>query len=537
LGLGGVALGLAAEAVGFGWGDARHWIPDLVVGWTCIACGLLAMRRRPESLSGVLLVATGATWFLGNFGAAGSGFVAWLAAHLLFLYRGPLVHLVLTYPSGRTRSRMTGVAIAAAYAVSIVNPVWQSATVTIVLAVVLVTVSARDHVVAVGPIRRAHLPALQAAMVLGLALAAEAVIRLALPTSTGNGTLLLAWEAVLIGVAGGLYLGLVSLPWERIEIADFVVELGVERSGTLRAELARALGDPSLDISYWVPDRAVFVDAEGRTVSLPEPDTGRAVTMIERDGERIAALVHDPAVLEDPGLVEAVSVAAQLAASNAQLQAEVRARLAELVASRRRIVEAADEERRRLARRLHQGAERRLAELTPRLQSARGSALGDTTRERIVQAESQLARTLEELGELAQGLHPRVLVESGLAGALDAVVERVPVPVELSVDAKGLPPPVEAAVYFVCSEAVANVVKYASASRVRVSVAADEERVTLRVEDDGIGGAALDAGSGLRGLADRVEALGGALSVDSPPGAGTCLAAEIPLLAEAALRR
>jgi signal transduction histidine kinase len=154
-----------------------------------------------------------------------------------------------------------------------------------------------------------------------------------------------------------------------------------------------------------------------------------------------------------------------------------------------------------------------------------------------VQAESQLAQTLEELGELAQGLHPRVLVESGLAGALDAVVERVPVPVELSVDATGLPPPVEAAVYFVCSEAVANVVKYASASRVRVSVAADEERVTLRVEDDGIGGAALDAGSGLRGLADRVEALGGALSVDSPPGAGTRLAAEIPLLAEAALRR
>jgi signal transduction histidine kinase len=316
-----------------------------------------------------------------------------------------------------------------------------------------------------------------------------------------------------------------------------VVELGVERSGTLRAELSRALGDPSLDISYWMPDRAAFVDAEGRTVSLPEPDTGRAVTMIERDGERIAALVHDTAVLEDPGLVEAVSVAAQLAASNAQLQAEVRARLAELVASRRRIVEAADEERRRLARRLHQGAERRLAELTPRLQSARDSALGDTTRERIVQAESQLAQTLEELGELAQGLHPRVLVESGLAGALDAVVERVPVPVELSVDATGLPAPVEAAVYFVCSEAVANVVKYAAASRVRVAVAADEQRVTLRVEDDGIGGAALDAGSGLRGLADRVEALGGALSVDSPAGAGTRLAAEIPLLAEAALRR
>jgi signal transduction histidine kinase len=316
-----------------------------------------------------------------------------------------------------------------------------------------------------------------------------------------------------------------------VEIADFVVELGEERSGTLRAELSRALGDPSLDIGYWLSEQEAFVDAEGRTVTLPEPDAGRAVTMIEREGERIAALVHDRSVLDDPGLVEAVSVAAQLAASNAQLQAAVRARLAELVASRRRIVEAADEERRRLARRLQQGAERRLADLVVQLRTAHGVATSDAAREQIGRAEAQLGQTLEELAELAQGLHPRVLVESGLAGALGAAVERVPVPVKLRVEAHGLPPAVEAAVYFVCSEALANVVKYASASKAGVVVTADEERVSLTVQDDGIGGAELGAGSGLRGLADRVEALGGTLGVDSPQGAGTCLTAEIPLLA------
>jgi signal transduction histidine kinase len=537
LGAAGVALGIGAEAIGFGLADPRHWIPDLVVGWTFMGCGLAAMRRRPESMSGVLLAATGVTWFFGNFAAAGVGFVAWLAAHLLFLYRGPLVHLVLTYPSGRAHTRLTKSAIAAGYAVSIVSPVWRNAAVSLVLAVLLVTVSARDQFLALGPTRRAHLFALQATTVLGLVIAVEAMIRLALPTSTGNEALLLGYEAVLIGIAGGLYLLLVSLPWERMEIADFVVELGADRSGTLRSELSRALGDPSLDIGYWLADRQVFVDAEGKALSLPEADSGRAVTMIERDGARIAALVHDPAVLEDPGLVEAVSVAAQLAAANAQLQAEVRARLAELVASRRRIVEASDDERRRLAGRLHQGAERRLAELGESLRRARGAATGEATTERIEQAEAQLAQTMEELDELARGLHPRVLVEAGLAGALTAVADRVPVPVELRVEANGLPPSVEAAVYFVCSEALANVVKYASASKARVSVSAQGGRVSLVVQDDGIGGVDVCAGSGLRGLADRVEALGGALSVHSPEGSGTRLVAEIPLETGVGARR
>jgi signal transduction histidine kinase len=207
----------------------------------------------------------------------------------------------------------------------------------------------------------------------------------------------------------------------------------------------------------------------------------------------------------------------------------VRARLAELVASRRRIGEAADEERRRLSDRLGEGAEHRLIQLGERLRSARSSAAGQATQEQIERAEAQLAQTVEELGELAQGLHPHVLTDVGLAGALGAVVERVPVPVELAVAANGLPPGVEAAVYFVCSEALANVVKYASASHVRVSVASDGQRVIAAVADDGIGGADLGRGSGLRGLADRIEAIGGTLELTSPSGGGTRLEAQIPL--------
>jgi signal transduction histidine kinase len=525
----GVALGVLAEWAGFGWAEPRRWVPDLAVGWTFIACGLVAMRRRPESGSGALLAATGFTWFLDNFAEVGVAVLAWVGAHALFLFRGPLIHLVLSYPSGRTRSMVTRSAIAVGYGASVVYPVWQNEAVTIVLAVLLVAVSARDHLRAVGRSRRAHMPALQASAALGITLAAQAAVRLALPAGTANGPLLLADEAVLLVIAVGLCVGLLSAPWERVDVANLVVELGEGRSAALRGELARALGDPSLDIGYWVPDAEVFVDAEGRVVSLPDPDTARAVTMIERDGARIAALVHDRAVLNDPGLLEAVSVAAQLAASNARLQAEVRARLAELVASRRRILEAVDQERRRLARRLHQDADRRLGEMAGKLRSAHGSAVSDKTREQIERAEAQLAQTIEEVRELAQGLHPRVLAEAGLAGALAAMADRVPARVELAVCADGLPPAVEAAVYFVCSEAIANVVKYASASQVRVWVATEEGRVSVAVEDDGVGGADLTRGSGLHGLADRVEALGGTFRVNSPRGHGTRLTAEVPL--------
>jgi signal transduction histidine kinase len=529
----GAAFGIAAEWIFFGWGDPRHWVPDLATGWTLIACGLVAWSRRPESESGALLTATGFSWFLGNFANAGVGPLDWLGAHALYVYRGPLVHLLITYPSGRLVSRLDRSAVAVGYAAALVTPVWRSEIATFALAALLVAVCARSYLRAIGPARRARLLALRAAAGLGLVLAGGAAARLAAPAGDASEPSLLALEAALCALAGGLLAGLLSPHWQGAAVTDLVVELGESRSGTLREELARALGDPTLEVGYWLPNAGAFVDSEGRPFSLPDPGSERSVTMIEGEGRPIAALVHDPAVLDDPGLREAVSSAAQLAAANARLQAEVRAQVAELRASRRRILEAGDEERKRLERRLREGAQQRLERLAEQLGRARLSARSGASAERIDRSEAQVARTLEELRRLAHGLHPRVLTEAGLAGALASLGEQAPIQVEVVAPTARLPAEVEAVAYFLCSEALANVAKHASASRVSVSVTTGDGRVRIEVKDDGLGGADPARGTGLRGLADRVEALGGTLHVESPAGAGTRLAAEIPLGGEA----
>jgi signal transduction histidine kinase len=521
VGMAGVALGLTAEWVGFGWGDPRHWLPDLAVGWTFIGCGLVAVRQRPESGTGALMAATGFTWFVVNFAQLGVAALAWLAAHLVYLYRGPLVQLVLAYPSGRPGSRLVRGAVAAGYAAAVITPIWDSEAATILLAGLLLAVCAREYVRAVGGARRARLIALQAAAGLSLVLAATAAARLLLPPGEVSGPSLLINEAALCVLAGGLLAGLLSAPWDRAAVTDLIVELGEARSGTLRGELSRALGDPSLEIGYWLPDRAGFVDAEGRVLALPDAGSGRSVTVVEREGQPVAVLVHDPAVLEDPGLVEAVASAAQLAAANARLRAEVQARVVELAASRRRILAARDEERRRLERRLHDGAEAQLGKLAATLRRSWRSAAGEQTREQIAQAEQQLGRTLDELGRLAHGLHPHVLSEQGLEAALAALAKDFSLPVDLNVASTQLPKRVAVVAYFVCAEALTNTAKHAAASRVTIVVTAADGRLRIEIADDGIGGADPARGSGLRGLADRVETLGGKLKVESTSGHGT----------------
>jgi signal transduction histidine kinase len=529
----GAVFGIAAEWIFFGWGEPRHWVPDLVTGWTLIGCGLVAWSRRPESRSGALMAATGFSWFLGNFATTGIAPVDWLGAHALFVYRGPLIHLLVTYPSGRLSSRLDRAAVVLGYAAAFVTLVWRSEIATIVLAGLLVAICARSYRRAVGPARRARLLALRAAAGLGLALAGGAVARLAVPAGEANDPSLLAFEATLCALAGGLLAGLLSASWERAAVTDLVVELGESRSGTLRDELARALGDPTLEVGYWLPNEGAFVDSEGRPFALPDPGSERSVTLIEGEGAPVAALVHDAAVLDDPALREAVSSAALLAAANARLQAEVLAQVVELRESRRRILKAGDEERRRLERRLREGAEQRLERLAEQLRRGRLSARTDPASERIDRTEAQLTRTLEELRQLAHGLHPRVLAEVGLPGALASLAEQAPVPVEVVAPATELLADVEAAAYFLCSEALANIAKHASASRISISVTTRDGRVRVEIGDDGIGGADPTRGTGLRGLADRVEALGGTLHLESPTGGGTRLTAEIPLAGEA----
>jgi signal transduction histidine kinase len=520
-------VGVTAEWRLYGWADPRNWVPDLLTGWTLIACGLAGWSRRPQSRSGALLAATGFAWFAPNFAATGVTALGWLSAHALYLYRGPLVHLVLTYPRGRPVRRLDRVAVAAGYAAAVITPAWGSETATVVLACVLVAVAVRGYVCAAGRERRMRLAALEATTLLAAVLAAVALVRLAAPGQAANAATLHAYQVALCGLSVGLLVGLLRGSWERAEVADLVVELGETRSGTLRDELARALGDPSLQVGYWVSQPAGFVDSGGRQVRVPDPGSGRSMTMVERDGQPLAVLVHDPVVLGDPGLVEAVSSAARLAAANVRLQAEVRARLAEIGASRRRILAAGDEERGRLERRLREGALRRLGEVAETLRRARRPAAGGAD-ERLARAEIQLARTQEELRRLARGIHPRELSERGLAAALASLARDVPLPVKLAVSAADESPGAAACAYFVCAEALANVAKYAAASKVAVSVRSDPGGTTVEVEDDGAGGADPGRGTGLRGLADRVETLGGTLTVDSPPGRGTRLVAVIP---------
>jgi signal transduction histidine kinase len=534
-----VAAGLAAERAGYGWGDPGHWIPDLAVGWCLIGGGFIAAARRPETWRpetwrlqgspGVLMTVTGFTWFLGNFAGAGQPVVAWTAAHALYLHRGPLFQLLLSYPGSRRPSRVTIAAIVAGYAAAIITPVWHSDAATILLATLLSGGCGYAYARAVGPDRRARLIALQAAAGLSLVLGAIAVVDLVIAPADVSAASLLAYEVAVVTVAGVLLAGLLLGPVEGAAVTDLVLQLGQARSVTLRGELARAIGDPTLEIGYWLAGTGVFVDADGGPLALPGDNPDRSATVVERDGHPAAVLIHDPAVLGDQGLLDAVAAAAQLESANARLRAEVRAQIAELEASRRRILEAGDQARQRLERRLHDGAERRLAALRETLDRGRRGAAGQQTADLIARGEDQLTRAVQELRQLALGLHPRALSEHGLAGALARLADGSPVPVEITVTASRMSAPAQAATYFVCSEGLANVAKYAMASRAAISVTAGDGTVVIAVSDDGAGGADPGQGSGLTGLADRVETLGGTFRVNSAPGRGTRLTAEIPL--------
>ncbi len=314
-------------------------------------------------------------------------------------------------------------------------------------------------------------------------------------------------------------------------VAGLVVELERTPPGSVRDALARALGDPSLEVALWLPEQKSYVDPSGLPVTSPMPGSGRAVTKLGPPDDPVAALVHDPALLERKGLLDAVGAAARLALANERLQAELRAQLVELRASRARIVTAGDEERQRLERNLHDGAQQRLLGLGLALQLARAK-LGDEANgaaELLAEADTELRAALDELRELARGIHPAVLSEHGLTAALKMLADRSPVPVTIAaVPEDRLDRSTEAAAYFLVSESLANVAKYAHANRVRVRVGRVDGRVLVDVDDDGVGGADPSRGSGLRGLADRVHALDGKLALESEPGRGTHLHAEIP---------
>jgi signal transduction histidine kinase len=298
----------------------------------------------------------------------------------------------------------------------------------------------------------------------------------------------------------------------------------------VREMLAESLGDRDLQVAYWLPDRRIFVDERGARVELPAPDTGRAWTSVDRGGRRVAAIIHDADLDAGPELVQAAAAAAALALDNEQLKADLRARLEELRASRVRIVEAGDSARKRIERDLHDGAQQQLVALALDLRMLKAKVHGDGDSAALVErANAKLAAALEELRELARGIHPAILSDRGFAPAVQALTRRVSLPIDCDVRVEGrLPDAVEAAAYFVVAEAITNVVKYSEAGRATVRAWQEGDRIEVEVVDDGIGGADASRGTGLRGLADRLAAVDGTLTLESPPGEGTCVHASIP---------
>ena len=307
-------------------------------------------------------------------------------------------------------------------------------------------------------------------------------------------------------------------------------------SGPVREMLAESIGDRSLSIAYWVPEREAFVDEAGHPVELPEPGSGRTWTAVERDGRRVAAIVHDASLDTSAELVHAAATGASMALDNERLKADLRARVQELRVSRRRIVEAGYEARRRIERDLHDGAQQHLVGLALELRLLRSRIEDPELIAEVDRMGEQLATALAELRELARGIHPAVLTRSGLEPAIRAVADRVPLPVDCEIEVtERLPAVVEAAAYFVVAEGLTNVAKYSQASRAWIELRPAGDGIEVLVGDDGIGGAVMDAGTGLRGLADRVSAVDGTLSIDSAPGTGTRLIAHIPCRVPSAL--
>jgi signal transduction histidine kinase len=563
------ALGLVYLIASADFGSHHGlWIAaDLVIGLGFVGAGLFAWYRNPCNRIGVLMVATGFAWYVGLLARTEPPLLFSVGFALENLYVAPAVHLLLAFPAGRLENRIDRTLVAFTYAVVTLGflPValfvssaaygcvgcpenvflvenapsfgeaWLDGLSVLGVVVPLAVVArlVQHWRRASRPRRRAITPVFLAGALLMISLATLLAIVLL------GGSMKLV-DAVFYSSLPALalvpFLFLAGLARGRMlrgrGLGRLVRRLGASlERGELRAALAEALGDPSVELAYWLPDSRQYVDAVGRPVALPGTETGRSVTEVEREGRRIAAIVHDPTLLEDPERVREAGAAAALALENERLEAELRAKVEEVRASRSRLVEVGWRQRRRLERDLHDGAQQRLVSLALTLRMARerlgpdaGDAAGLLDRSR-----EELDLALRELRELARGIHPGVLADRGLSAAVGTLAERAPLPVEvLDVPPERLPEHIELTAYFVISEALTNITKYAAASRAWVSVTQQNGRLLLEVGDDGVGGADVGRGSGLSGLADRLDAIQGQLYVESEPGRGTTVRATMP---------
>jgi signal transduction histidine kinase len=542
-----------------------------LIGAACIGTGLLAWLRRPENRFGALMVAVGFSYCLSGLIVTTEPWPFIAGLHLIAVPYAILYHVLLAFPSGRLETRRDRALVAGSYLTATVgwwvcmlvqdterlglpaNPLLIADRpglfstlarlrlgVVVVLIALLGLVLIRRWGKSSPAQRRALAPVyLSGGAVLAL-YAVWSVLGIAQVAPDLQDTLERARVIALAVVPFAFLAGLLrSRVAAGAAVSELIARLGAgPRRGALRDALADALGDPSLQVAYWLPERQEWVDAAGDPFPLPAEDPSRTCTAVEQGGEPVAMLVHAASVADEPQLVRAVGGAAALALENERLDAELRANVHELRASRARVVESADAARRRIERDLHDGAQQQLVALALALRTARARLDRDprAAGELLDAASEDLEAAIRDLRELARGIHPAILSDRGLGPALEALAQRLPLPVEIAAPGGRFPAAVEAAAYFVVAEALTNVVRYAHATHARVTVTRVRGSVVVEVADDGIGGADPAKGSGLRGLGDRVAALDGRLEVDSAAGRGTTVHAVIPCGADAAPR-
>jgi signal transduction histidine kinase len=571
-----VALAVGAAALGIYAYDVQtdalhsppHSIATVAVGWSFLLAGLVAWARRPANRIGPLMVLTAFALLARQLRYSDDAFLFTVFFMLGDVGYALVGHSALAYPTGRVTDRAERALVIAGYTTVLVlppltllfydgtshligfDPIPRDSLINVtgnahavellqktqivlffgVLGALFIALVVRRLWRATPRMRRILAPLLLAAIAVALRAIFECVFTFVNRPFAYD--YLFWWQiTAFIALPLALLAGLLRARLARTAVGDLVVELEHAPPAVLRDALARTLGDPTLELAFWLPDRGTYADAAGRPVELPE-DGRRAVTRLEDDGEPLAALIHDPSLLDEPKLVRAAGAAARLALENARLQADTRAQLTQVQESRVRIVAAADEERRRIERDLHDGAQQRLVALALQLRTAQrrlGTGETDPAVEALLtSAVAELQVAVDELRELARGVHPAILTEEGLAAALESLGGRSALPLELDVLEARLPAQVEATAYFVVCEALTNVAKHAHASKAKVFVSRRNGTLAIEVADDGVGGARPENGSGLSGLSDRVEALGGRLRIESPTGGGTRILSEIP---------
>jgi signal transduction histidine kinase len=553
---------------GRGW----HVAIGVTIAWLFIGTGLFAWSRRPDSRTGPLMMAVGFAWFLYPLDYSDSRWLFLIGSVFGSLSFAVLIHLILSFPDGRLHSRLERVVVGGGYLATTVLPIpaylfFDTETssrcdncpanpilihdsdllltifvsilnaVGFVLLVLTIVLMRRRWKASTSAQRRALGPVLWAA---GLAFIGLAVLLLSVfvpgldeDHAGVRDAMFIVALLIIMTVPFGFLVGFMRAKLSRADAVGQLVDRLAQRRDprlSLRDALAEALGDPSLEIAYWLPDRQRYADAAGRACEVPGDDSSRTVTSVERDGQRIAAVVTDADLVEEGELVRALGGALALTMENERLAAELRARVEELRASRARIVRAGDEERRRLERDLHDGAQQRLVALAINLKLVRTSLEKDPdARALLDDSIDELTEATAELRELARGIHPAVLTDRGLEAAITALAARTAVPVDLlALPQERLAAPVESTAYFVVAESLTNVSRYSRASHAEVEITRNDGRLVVEVRDDGIGGADPLRGSGLRGLADRVGAVDGRLAVESPDGGGTKVHVEIP---------